>query len=41
MINIKLLKLDDLIKHKVHFIKIDIEGYEYNALEPHVDARTM
>ena len=29
---IKLLKLDDLIKHKVHFIKIDIEGHEYYSL---------
>ena len=30
---IKLLKLDDFIKHKVDFIKIDIEGHEYQALQ--------
>ena len=30
---IKLLKLDDFIKHKVDFVKIDIEGHEYQALQ--------
>lgn len=31
-IEIKQIKIDDIIKEKIDFIKIDIEGYEYNCL---------